>query len=513
MTAPNLTARALGAFRWAVIAAAAEAILLVAILAVLARLLAPRDFGVVATAMIFIGIIAATGRLGVGAAITQRPRLGERHVVTGFTVSAMLGALLAAAVWLAAPATSPVFDEPEIPAILAALSATFLIAGLGETSEHLLRRELRFRRIAAATLLSQAAGYGAVAVAMALLGYGAWSLVGGVLARHAVFAAAVLAFRPPPPRLGLGRREAAELLRFGTGFSVSSLLAALAGQGSRLVIASGLGAAPLGYYAQASRVAGAPSRLGLVLQGVLLPAMAKRQHRLDRVAPVYLRGVETISLLAVTAGVPMAVCAPEIVTVLFGPQWDAAAPILRILAAGLVFHACNIVTVPAIRALGAVYREAWRRALAALLMVAGVWAATRWWGLAGAAAAVVAARIALHLMLTQLALGLLRLDWPRLLRAHVPALWAGAWSAAALWAATEFARRAAFPAPATLAAGLAAWALAATAAVYAAPGRARPRSLRWALDSLPLAQSGAAGRALRFLLERLDRDGPATPGR
>ena len=143
------------------------------------------------------------------------------------------------------------------------------------------------------------------------------------------------------------------------------------------------------------------------------------------------------------------------------------------------------------------------KALFALLMVLGVWLGTRW-GLAAAAAAIVAARILLHLLLTQLALALLGLRWRRLLRCHAPALWVAGCSAAALWAATGLAERAALPTPATLAIGLAAWAGAAAAAVHAAPGFARPRSVPWLLVRLPFPALGATGRLLRVILERLD---------
>ena len=484
--------------------AVGQALLSLAILAVLSRLLTPRDFGVVAFALIFVGVIEITGKLGIGPAIVQRPGLTERHVATGFVLSAALGAVLTAAVWFASPAAARFFADPEAPAILAALSVVFVISGLGEVSEHLLRRRLRFGRLMLATLLSQFAGYGLVSITLALHGFAAWALVGGLLARHALFTAVVVACRPPPLRPSLARREAAELLRFGTGFSVSSLMTAIAGHGARFVIASGLGAAPLGHYTQAGRVARAPNRLGNVLQRVLFPAMAERQQRIDRLRPVYLHGMEITSFLAVPASVPMALCAPEIIAVLFGQQWDAAVPILQILAAGTAFHACNLVNIPAVRALGAVYREAWRRALFALLMVFGVWLGTRW-GLAGAAAAIVAARILLHVLLTQLALVLLGLRWRRLLRCHAPALWTAAWAAAALWVATALADRAALPAAATLAVGLAAWAAAAAAAVYAAPAFARPRSVPWLLVHLPFPELGTTGRFLRLMLERLDR--------
>ena len=285
--------------------------------------------------------------------------------------------------------------------------------------------------------------------------------------------------------------------------SVSALMAEIAAHGARFAIANGLGAAPLGHYIQARRVAGAPSRLGNVLQRVLFPAMSERQERIERLRPVYLHGMELTSLLAMSASVPLVLCAPEIIAVLFGRQWGAAVPVLEILAAGTVFRVCNIIDVTVIRALGAVYREAWRKALFALLMVSGVWLGMRW-GLAGAAVAIVAASILLHLLLTQLALDLLGSHWRRLLRCHAPALWVGAWSAGALWVATALAGRAMLPAAATLAIGLATWAAAAAAAVYAAPAFARLRSVPWLLDGLPFAELGTTGRLLRFMLQRLN---------
>ena len=213
-TLARLTGRAVHALRWSALTAVGEALLSLAFLAVLSRLLTPRDFGAVAIALIFVGVIDVAGRLGIGPAIVQRAGLTERHVATGFVLSAALGAVLSAAVWFASPAIALFFDDPEAPAILKALSAVFVIAGLGEVSGHLLRRQLRFGQLMLATLVSQAAGYGPVAIA--LHGFGAWSLVGGLLARHALYTAAVVACRPPPRRPIPARREAAELLRFGT---------------------------------------------------------------------------------------------------------------------------------------------------------------------------------------------------------------------------------------------------------------------------------------------------------
>lgn len=505
MNEPTLADRTTAAFRWSAFTTIAEALLSLGILTVLARLLTPRDFGVIAIAMIFIRVAGTLGKLGIGPAIIQRADLTQRHIVTGFTLSALFGVLFTVTMWLAAPATSGFFAEPEVPAILGMLSAIFAIVGVGVISEHLLRRRLHFRQLMVAEILSLTAGYGLVAIAMAILGYGVWSLAGGLVARHAVFAAVVVAYRPPPLRLGLGRRESFDLLRFGTGLSSCALLDAVGTQGSRFVIGSGLGAISLGYFTQALRVASVPTRLSLRLTRVLFPAMAERQQQIDRIGTIYLYGIEMMSLLAIPTSVLTAICAPEIIGLLLGKQWDAAVPILQILATGIVFHVCNLVNLPAVRALHAVYREAWRRMLYTILVILGVWLGLRW-GLAGVAVAIIGSRIVLHLLLSQLTLKLLGLRWLRLLQCHVPALWTGTLTAAVLWPAVEFARGAGLPAAATLIIGLVVSGAIAAVAIYSAPAPMRPPCIPWSLGYLPFTKLGTAGRVLQFVLKCLDRN-------
>ena len=108
MSEPTLIRRTVDAFGWSALASAGESLLSLAVLAVLSRLLSPRDFGVVAIALIFIGVINATGKLGIGPAIIQRTSLTRRHIVTGFTLSAAIGALLTTALWSIAPRDRPV---------------------------------------------------------------------------------------------------------------------------------------------------------------------------------------------------------------------------------------------------------------------------------------------------------------------------------------------------------------------------------------------------------------------
>ena len=186
----------------------------------------------VAIATIFVGIVSTVGRLGIGPAVVQRPELTPRRVASRFAVSVGLGLSMGAALWAMAPVTERFFDDPQAPAALAALSAVFLLTGLGEVSEHLLHRGLRFRQLMLAGIVAPTAGYGLMANVMALAGHGVCLPVAGALARQALFTAAVVAFRPPLLWARPSRREACELLRFGIGLSVNKLLGALAGQGA-----------------------------------------------------------------------------------------------------------------------------------------------------------------------------------------------------------------------------------------------------------------------------------------
>ena len=505
----SLTARTVAGLKWSFLSTALQAVLSVLILAVLSRLLPPSDFGLLGIALIFVMLIDTAGKIGVGPAIVQRLDLTDRHIETGLALSLGLGATAAAALWLAAPLIGRFFAEPVLPSLLRALSPVFVVTGTGVVSEHLLRRELRFGRLAAAHLLSQSIGYGLVTIAMALLGFGVWALAAGTLMRHAVFTAVVVAYRPPPARLRWARREAVDLLGFGAGHSLVSIFNGIAQQGGLFVIGRWLGAAPLGLYTRAHRIATLPLDAGLVLLNVLFPAMSERQRDTARLGTVYLHGVEALSLAALPASVAMVVLAPEIVAVLLGDQWDDAAPVLRILAVGVVFQVCDSLNVPCIRALGAVWREAARQAVYALLVVAGAWLGSRW-GLGGVAAAVVCAWVAVHVLMTRLALSLLGLSWRCVLRCHLPALWVGAWSALALCLVASQVRALPIPAGARLFVELAAWGAAAVTAMYHAPAFARPASVHRVLPHLGLDAMGAPGRRLRDWLARL---GPGAPQR
>ena len=500
----GLTGRALAAFEWAGLAACVQALLSLAIVAALSRLLTPAEFGLTAIAMVFVLTAQWLGPRNIGSAIVRHPGLTDRHVAAGLVLSSAVGVLLATGVWALAPAAARLVGEPAAGPVLQTLSLAIAVSGFGTAPEALLRRQLRFRALLAVEVGAQALGYGAVAVALAAQGFGVQALVWGIVMRHGVHAAAAFAAAPRLPRPGLAARPSGELLRAGAGFSSIAFFSLAARQGANLVVGSWLGAAALGHYTRTMALASLAGYPGRVLGGVLFPAMAQRQDRVDRLVPVWLHGVEMLSLLALPFGLMLAVSAPEIVAVVLGAQWDAAIPAVRILAVGAAAGLCGLVNMPVARAMGALGRLAWRQAAFAGLLLAAVAAGSRW-GLEGVAAAASAALTVHWLMTTQLALALLGPGWRALPRQYLPALWAGAWAAPALVLTAMLAREAGLPAAAALVAEATACATAAGAAAWFAPWPARARFPGWALAQLPLASFGRPGRWLRWALTCLAR--------
>lgn len=508
----HLGARTLRGIGWSGLTTVGKALLTLLVLAVLSRLLTPAEFGLLGIAWILVDLARRVGQTGIGHALIQRAELTERHIDVGFTLSVALGAAVAAAIWLLAPHFARMFGEPIVSELLRALSLAFVIGGVGVVPEHLLRRNLRFRPLAVVDLLSYLVGYGLIAVVLAFRGFGVWALVWGEVARMAIRTAAVTLYSPPRPRLRVSVREARDLISPGAGLSLTQGFDFIVRTGAHFVVGRWLGAMSLGFYTRADRLASLPFEyLNGILFEVLFPAMAERRERVDRLRLVHLHGLEILSLAMLPVGGLMLVSAPEIVAVVLGGRWGETVSVLGILALAVPFQTCGILNTATIRASGAAYREAWRQAAHAFLIVLGAWLGSRW-GLNGVAVAIVGAQIIAFVLTTWLAATLLGLRPRRLLRSCLPALWATAWATLALWLTAAQLRAWKLPAGPILLLETLVWAAALVAAMYCAPHFARLRSIPWALAHAPFEALGAPGRCLHSGLLRLTAFGAPDGG-
>lgn len=490
---------------WAYLSVTVRMILSFLFLAILARLLSPVDFGLFGMVLIFAGLAEMIGKLAVGPAVVQRLELTDRHTETGLTLVMAIGVILAVVLWLLAPQIGWVLDEPKVPRLLRTLSVVLIINSVGVIPEHLLRRDLRFKNLAAADFLSELVGYGLTTLFLATYGFGVWALVWGTIMRRLVHVAAVFVGKPLPLRFRLRIHEAKELLQYGSALTLVGFFNFIGQRAGYFVVGRWLGATSLGFYTQAHRLTSVPfEAFSLTLLNVLFPAMSARQKKVDRLQTVYLSGMEMMSLSVVPASVAVCVSAQDIVVVVLGRQWVAIAPILQVLAVALPFRMCGALNVPVIRALGGVYPEAWRQAMWALLVVCGCYLGSRW-GLAGVAVSAVVAWAVIQVLMTHLALSLLKLGWPCLLKCFKPALWVTAWAGTATWAVSAQTRAISLSPFLSLSTEFTVWLASFLVCMYFAPPFARLNSSAWIMSHLNFDGLGSSGSCLRNGLAKLLR--------
>jgi PST family polysaccharide transporter len=418
----NLAKRSIAGAFWTSLAMGALAIAELVSLVVLARLLSPEDFGLFAAVLIFIRFSGVFGGLGVAPAIVQRPTLEESHLRVGFTLSILFSLSVAALVWATAPALAHVLHLPEVTPFVRAASFVFVFQGIAMVAQASAQRKLRFRWLAAVDAGAFAVGFVIVGPILALLEFGTWALIAALLTQNALRMVVLLASQPHPKRPMLERRAAADLMYFGTGFTLAKTCNYLASQTDRLVVGRWMGTGSLGVYSLISQLMNTPSVIfGNVLDRVLFPTMALVQSEPARLARAYRTGAAACGLVMLPAGVVLAALAPEVVHIMLGRGWADGVVPLQILAAGMLFRTSNKLSDSVARATGSVYRRAWRQAVYCCAVAIGALIG-QFWGLPGVAAGVVLALASNFLLMAQLSLSVTGLSWSRFTVAHLPGL-------------------------------------------------------------------------------------------
>ncbi|HEY5903900.1 MAG TPA: lipopolysaccharide biosynthesis protein [Anaerolineales bacterium] len=401
----------LSGMTWQYVSIFAQAVLNLFVLGTLSRLLAPADFGVMGIAAIFVGLAELFSELGVGPAIIQHRELSPKHARVGFTIAVLLGIILVGIMWSAAPLVAIFFKNSGVTPVLRGVSFDFLLGSFGVVSEGLLRRKLKFRKLMWINVAAYAFGYALVGIAMAYGGYAVWALVGATLSQSLLKSIMLLVVEPHSMKPSFSRTEFRELVHFGGGITLARLFNYAAGQGDYFVVGRTMGAGPLGIYTRAYRLMLLPSTyLGRALDNVLFPVMAKIQDQLARLSRTYLTGIALIGLTCAPLETIMIILAPEIVSVVLGPNWADTIIPFQILAFGILPRVSYKIDNSLARATGSVYQRSIRDAIYAVTVVLGAWSGLRW-GLQGVATGVLIAVVLNDVMAIRMSLGILKSSW------------------------------------------------------------------------------------------------------
>ena len=310
---------------------------------VLARLLAPEDFGLMALATTVTGVIGLFNEIGIGAAIVQRPTLRAEAIDGVFGIALIASAALCAlAVMLSWPAAA-FFKLPALQPVLAVLAFGFFFAAANSVPLALLRREMRFQAVLWAGFTCVVV-QSATALLFGALGYRHWAIVAGFFAGQLVETLWFWRVSPWRPRWPLPLRAGRELLGYGLNITASRVLWHLYMNADKMIVGKLMNAHAVGVYDLSRSLASLPTSqiTGLVV-GIAAPVYARVQAEPARLQAVQLRLTRGVAYLSFPLLLGIAVLADELVAVLLGPAWhEAALPLRALCAAEMVASIANL---------------------------------------------------------------------------------------------------------------------------------------------------------------------------
>jgi PST family polysaccharide transporter len=302
------------------------------VVAILARLLTPSDFGLIAMVTVFSSFVAIFSDFGLTYAIIQKKEVSDETLSSTFWINVGLGALLTIALAASAPLIAAFYSEPRLTPLVVFISTTFFIGSFGSVQGTLLTKRLNFKALAVISIAATAAS-GVIAVALAFAGYGVWSLAWLTVIHAFVWVVFLCVYARWVPHFSFGLQHVKGLLGFGANLTGSSFVNYLARNADNLLIGKFLGAAPLGFYNLAYGLLLFPlNNVSDVIGRVMFPALSIIQHDKQMVRDAFVTANRYVAVVSFPLMTWMLVAAPQLVIVVFGPKWVSAIVLVQILA-------------------------------------------------------------------------------------------------------------------------------------------------------------------------------------
>ncbi len=434
-TPSSAEARALRSTGWVALGLGAKQVASMLALFVLARILDPKDLGLVALAWSVLYFVEQIQETGVGSALIHRRRDVERAAASALLYAPAASVVLYLVVFAVAPLAARFLHAPDLVDVLRVMALVLVFRGLAVVPGAILERNLDFRARTVAEFTS-ALVQTAAFIGLAVAGFGVWSLVLGNLIAAAVQTILYWRFVPwrPSPRLA-SRQIMLELMRYGRFVGAHNILSVVNNTVDNVVVSRVLGTASVGLYSVAFRLANLPnSVIGVIVTRPMFALYSTLQHDRPAVRGAYVRTLQRLALLSLPATVGLAVAAEPIVRVLLGDKWLDAVPALRILAIYALVKPFGSVSAEALKGIGAPHWTVVFDVAHVAVVVPALVVLTNAFDLAGAAISMVLGIVAATVPAVVVTARLMRLRLVDLGRAVAPSAFCSALLAACLLA-------------------------------------------------------------------------------
>ncbi|OFX01839.1 MAG: hypothetical protein A3E78_16855 [Alphaproteobacteria bacterium RIFCSPHIGHO2_12_FULL_63_12] len=296
---------------------------------IVARLLAPEDFGIVAIGLTTMQILTNLSDIGVSQAVIRFRDADRRDLDTLFTLSAVRGALIALALFAAAPLAARFYHDPRVFWVFAGVSLYPLLTGFINPRFYEFERLLDYSKEFIAAVVNKLAGV-IVSIAIALAFKSYWAIILGLATNGLVQLALSYLMRPYRPRVSFASFR--KVLGFSGWLTGVGLMSALNNKLDPLVLARAVGVAGAGNYFMGLQLAELPTReIAFPATRAIYPGLAELQEDPARANLAFLKGVEAMSAIAVPAAIGFAFVAVDLIPFLLGDKWSAAVPVVQII--------------------------------------------------------------------------------------------------------------------------------------------------------------------------------------
>jgi O-antigen/teichoic acid export membrane protein len=320
-------------------AQAANFLLRVGSLMILARLLRPQDFGLVGMVTAFTGVLSLFRDFGLSSAAVQRTTVTDEQISTLFWINLLAGAVLGLVGVAMAPAIAAFYHEPRLFGVAAVLGAGFLFNAAGVQHSALLQRQMRFTALAVINVVALIVST-AIAIGGAKAGYQYWALVAMTVTLPLIATIGFWLATGWVPGMPQRRTGIRSMMRFGGTLTLNGLVAYVAYNAEKVMIGRFWGAGAIGIYGRAYQLVNIPTEnLNSAVGEVAFSALSRLQDDPSRLRSYFLKGFSLVLGLTLPITIACALFADDVVWVLLGPKWKDTAAIVRLLAPTIAIFA------------------------------------------------------------------------------------------------------------------------------------------------------------------------------
>jgi O-antigen/teichoic acid export membrane protein len=288
---------------------------------VMARLLSPADYGLMAMAMTLVGFVGFFNEVGIGAAIVQKAELDKAEVNGCFAFSILASVVLFCATVLLSGPVAGFFGTPHLQPMIAVLATAFIFGAVGTVPTAFLRKEMNFKAVAGISVLQMFVQAG-LSLALAWLGFGAWALVWSFVAASIAQSIGAFWLSSWRPRGAFGMRAAYGIVAYGLHVTTTRIFWYLYSNADKVIIGKVLGDRALGIYDMALSLATLPtSQITTLATNVASPLFSRLQADLPQLRAFILHITRGVAYVTYPALIGMLVCSRELVAVLLGEKW------------------------------------------------------------------------------------------------------------------------------------------------------------------------------------------------